>query len=84
MIFFSESNNVIIKKQKLAEYIDSFLVLLKENSHFKPSPKLVQIVTLNSISDGNTDFPCRFTTLQKYKKGSYIRLVKWELDVNNF
>jgi hypothetical protein len=27
-----------------------------------PSPKLVQVVTINSVSDGEFDYPCIFTS----------------------
>ena len=44
-----------------------------------PSAKLAQVVTMNSISDSAYDYPCVFVG-EKYKKGSYIRLIKWEFN----
>lgn len=44
-----------------------------------PSPKLVQVVTLSSVSDGEFDYPCTFTS-EKQKKGSFLRLTKWEVN----
>lgn len=35
------------------------------------------------ISDGITNFPCIFSQ-KKAKKGSYLRLKKWELNLDEF
>lgn len=47
-----------------------------------PSPKLVQVVTTSSVSDGVYDFPCTFTC-EKFKKGSFLRIIKWEISIRN-
>jgi hypothetical protein len=76
MFFYSESIETILRKQNLSAYIESFIVNDKSERKVMPSPKLVQVVTSNSVSDGVFDYPCIFTS-EKFKKGSFLRMVKW-------
>lgn len=73
---FGETNEVMMKKQKLSSYIESILVNDKNRRNILPSPKMVQVVTANAVSDSVFDFPCQFTC-ERYKKGSYLRMIKW-------
>lgn len=47
-----------------------------------PTPKLVQLVALNCLSDGVFNYPCEFTGLS-FKTGSYLRITKWEINTNS-
>ena len=67
MFFYSESIEVILAKQNLSGYIESVIVAERSGRKVMPSPKLVQVVTLSSVSDGEFDYPCTFTS-EKQKK----------------
>jgi hypothetical protein len=82
MFFYSESIEAILRKQNLSAYIESMIVSERSGSKVKPSPKLVQLVTANSISDGVFDYPCTFTCA-KQKKGAFLRLIKWEVNTRS-
>ena len=79
MFFFSEPIEGILRKQKLWSYIEK-AVLSSRDGKDKPGPHLVQVVTNNSISDGVYDYPCNFTC-ESFRKGSYLRMTKWEVDM---
>jgi hypothetical protein len=77
-MFFGETNQAILGKMKLAEYLETLVVELQRTPDFRPAPKLVQLVTSNLISDGNYDFPCQFRMRGEHpKKGSFLRLINW-------
>lgn len=84
MYFYGESIEVILRKQKLSNYIESVLVNEKGKRKVMPSAKMVQVVTFNSVSDGVCDFPCKFITNDKPRKGSFLRLTKWEVDTHTY
>lgn len=66
----------ILKKQKLSHYIESILINDKKKREILPSPKIIQVVTSNSVSDCTYDYPCQFTS-ERFKKGSYLKMIKW-------
>jgi hypothetical protein len=76
MYFYSESMESILRKQNISTYIESIILSRKGLRHILSAPKLVQVVTSSSVSDGVYDYPCIFTS-EKYKKGSYLRVVRW-------
>jgi hypothetical protein len=39
------------------------------------------VVTANSVSDSIYDYPCQFTC-DSFRKGSYLRATKWEVDMS--
>lgn len=43
----------------------------------------MQVVTNNSVSDGVYDYPCQFTC-ERFKKGSYLRMIKWEINPKSY
>ena len=82
MFFYSDSIEEMLKKQKLVDRIEDFaLSCIKEGKRPAPVPFLVQVVTSQSISDGEYDFPCKFTC-QAFRKGSLLRVTRWSVDIN--
>lgn len=79
MFFYSESIDTILRKQNLSTYIESVIVSDKSERRVMPTPKLVQLVANNCLSDGLFNYPCRFTS-EVFKTGSYLRIVKWEIN----
>ena len=71
----------MLKKQNIANRIESLVMesKVKENKVI-PGPVIMQVVTAKSVSDGLHDFPCHFTC-ESFRKGSYLRVVRWEVDL---
>lgn len=82
MFFYSETNEAILRKQKLYNYIEESVLSSREGKQH-PGPHLVQVVTADSVSDGVYDYPCQFTC-ESFRKGSYLRMIKWEVDMTKY
>jgi hypothetical protein len=79
MFFFGEPIETILKKQKLSNYIENY-VLSSRGTTKKPSAHLIQVVTAYSVGDGVYDYLCQFTC-ESFRKGSYLRMIRWEVDM---
>lgn len=55
---------------------------MKKNPLFRPHPRIVQVHSFDQVSDGITNFQCLFK--KPAKRGSYLRLTCWELDLTNY
>ena len=80
-MFFDNIANML-QKQNLSAYMMEIINEMKKNPNFHPSCRLVQVVGINLVGDGVTNFPCIFK--KNVRKGAYIRLTKWDLDTNEY
>lgn len=81
MLFF-DGIAIMLQKQNLSEYLYTSINKMKKNPGLKLESVLVQVVGSDLVSDGITNFQCLFK--KPTKKGAYLRLTDWDVDLQNF
>lgn len=81
MLFF-EGIATMLQKQNLADYLYTAISKMKKNPGMKLDSVLVQVVGGDLVSDGLTNFQCTFK--KPVKKGTYLRLTDWDIDLKNY
>jgi len=80
-MFFDNIANML-NKQNLSSYMMEIITEMKKNPDFRPASRIVQVVGINLVGDGVTNFPCIFK--KNVRKGAFIRLTKWDLDTQKY
>ena len=79
---FFDNITIMMSKQHMSDYLYSHINILKLNPMYYFQPFIVQVISSDHIADGIYNYLCKFK--KTVKKGSFIRLVKWNLDLKNY